>query len=41
MKYLYNEGIASVIPFKKRGKKVIANWNEARQAAIALSKYLG
>jgi hypothetical protein len=41
MKYIYNEGIASVIPFNKRGKKVIENWKEAREAAIALSKYLG
>ena len=41
MKYIYNEGISSVIPFKKRGKKVIENWKEAREAAIALSKYLG
>jgi len=41
MKYIYSEGIASVIPFNKRGKKVIENWKEAREAAIALSKYLG
>jgi hypothetical protein len=41
MKYIYNEGIASVIPFNKRGKKVIENWKEAREAAISLSKYLG
>jgi len=41
MKYIYNEGIKSVIPFNKRGKKVIENWKEAREAAIALSKYLG
>jgi hypothetical protein len=27
--------------FNKRGKKVIENWKEAREAAIALSKYLG
>ena len=40
MKYIYNEGISSVIPFNKRGKKVIENWKEAREAAIALSKYL-
>ena len=40
MKYIYNEGIASVIPFNKRGKKVIENWKEAREAAVSLSKYL-
>jgi len=40
MKYIYSEGIASVIPFNKRGKKVIENWKEAREAAINLSKYL-
>jgi len=40
MKYIYNEGIASVIPFNKRGKKVIENWKEARESAISLSKYL-
>ena len=40
MKYIYNDGISSVIPFNKRGKKVIENWKEAREAAIALSKYL-
>ena len=40
MKYIYNEGITSVIPFNKRGKKVIENWKEARESAINLSKYL-
>lgn len=39
-KWIVSEGIASVIPFNKRGKKVITNWREARQAAISLSKYL-
>ncbi len=40
MTHIYNEGIVSVIPFNKRGKKVIENWKEAREAAIAMSKYL-
>ena len=40
MKYIYNEGIASVIPFNKRGKKIIKTWEDAKEAAISLSKYL-
>jgi hypothetical protein len=40
MKYIYNGGISSVIPFNKRGKKVIENWKEARESAVSLSKYL-
>jgi len=40
MKHIYNEGISSVIPFNKRGKKVIETWKEAREAAVNLSKYL-
>ena len=40
MRYIYDEGIVSVIPFNKRGKKVIENWKEAREAAVTLSKYL-
>jgi hypothetical protein len=39
-KHVYNEGIVSVIPFNKRGKKVIENWKEARESAVSLSKYL-
>ena len=39
-KHVYNEGIASVIPFNKRGKKVIENWKEARESAVSFSKYL-
>jgi hypothetical protein len=35
------DGIASVIPFNRRGKKVIKNWKDALEAAINLSKYLG
>lgn len=34
------DGIASVIPFNKRGKKVIENWRDMLEAAINLSKYL-
>ena len=40
MKYIYNEGISSVIPFNRRGKKVIKTWEDAKEAAISLSKYL-
>ena len=40
-KWIVSDGIASVIPFNKRGKKVIENCKEAREAAIILSKYLG
>jgi hypothetical protein len=40
MKHIYNEGISSVIPFNRRGKKVIKTWEDAKEAAISLSKYL-
>jgi hypothetical protein len=40
MKWIYGEGIKSVIPFNKRGKKVIENWRDMLEAAINLSKYL-
>lgn len=40
-KWMTVDGIASVIPFNRRGKKVIETWEEAREAAISLSKYLG
>ncbi len=39
-KWMVSDGIKSVIPFNKRGKKVIENWKEAREAAICLSKHL-
>jgi hypothetical protein len=39
-KWIYKDGIASVIPFNKRGKKVIKNWRDMLEAAINLSKYL-
>jgi len=39
-KWMEDDGISYVIPFNKRGKKVIENWKEAREAAIAMSKYL-
>jgi hypothetical protein len=35
-----NIPISDVIPFKMRGSKCIENWNEAKQAAINMSKYL-
>ena len=40
-KHIYNDGIKSVMPFNKRGKHMIKNWEDARQAAINISKYLG
>jgi len=39
-KWLEEDGISSVIPFRKRGQCQIINWEQARQAAINLSKYL-
>ena len=39
-KWIVSDGIASVIPFNKRGKKVIKTWEDAKEAAISLSKYL-
>jgi len=39
--WIYNDGIKSVIPFNKRGKNMIKNWEDARTAAENLSKYLG
>jgi hypothetical protein len=35
-----NSGIGYVIPYKKRGKKIIENLDEALQAAINMSKDL-
>jgi len=35
-----NVPISDVIPFKMRGTKLIENWDEAKQAAINMSKYL-
>ena len=34
------DGIASVIPFNKRGKQIIKTWEDAKEAAINISKYL-
>ena len=39
-KWMTVDGIASVIPFNRRGKKVIETWEEAKEAAINVSKYL-
>lgn len=39
-KWLSEDGISAVIPFKKRGKKLIENLEEAKQAAINMSNYL-
>jgi len=39
-RWMIESGISYVIPYKKRGKKVIENWDEALQAAINMSKDL-
>ena len=39
-KWMRESGISYVIPYKKRGKKLIENWEEALQAAINMSKDL-
>ena len=39
-KYIYGDGIKAVMPFNIRGKEVIKSWEQAKQAAINLSKYL-
>jgi len=39
-RWMNESGISYVIPFKMRGPKIIENWDEARQAAINMSKYL-
>jgi hypothetical protein len=38
--WLFSDGIVSIIPFKRRGKKVVENLSDALQAAINMSKYL-
>ena len=39
-KWMRESGISYVIPYKKRGSKVIETWEEALQAAINMSKEL-
>ena len=39
-KWMEEDGISYVIPFNKRGRKVIETLEEAREAAINMSKYL-
>jgi hypothetical protein len=39
-KWLEEDGISCVMPFRKRGSAVIVDWQQARQAAINLSKHL-
>jgi hypothetical protein len=39
-KSIYGDGIKAVIPFNRRGKQVIEDWTQARQAAINMSKDL-
>lgn len=38
--WLEKSGVSSVIPFKMRGAKIIETMEEAKQAAINMSKYL-
>jgi len=39
-KWMEEDGISCIMPFKSRGAKVIETWEEAKQAAINMSKYL-
>lgn len=39
-KWMTESGISYVIPYKKRGKKIIENWEEALQASVNMSKDL-
>jgi hypothetical protein len=39
--WIYNDGIKSVMPFNRRGKRNITNLKESLEAAINMSKYLG
>lgn len=39
-KWIYGDGIKAVMPFNQRGKEVIKNWEQAKQAAINVSKHL-
>ena len=39
-KELENDGVKGVIPFNKLGDITIENWEQAKQAAINISKYL-
>lgn len=39
-KWIYGDGIKAVMPFNQRGKEVIKNWEQAKEAAINVSKYL-
>jgi hypothetical protein len=39
-KWIIEDGISYVIPFKQRGPKIIETNNEAKQAAINFSKYV-
>lgn len=38
--WMEEDGISYVVPFRLRGPKLIETWEEARQAAINMSKYL-
>ena len=39
--WIYSDGIKSVMPFNRRGKRNITNFKESLEAAINMSKYLG
>lgn len=38
--WLFSDGIMSVIPFKRRGEKIIQNLKDAQISALNMSKYL-
>jgi hypothetical protein len=38
--WVFGDGVAYVMPFKRRGKKDITELSEAKDAAINMSKYL-
>lgn len=38
--WIIESGISYVVPFRMRGPKLIETWEEAKQAAINMSKYL-
>ena len=40
-KWMEEDGIGYVMPFNRRGSKTITMWNEAKEAATNMSKYLG
>ena len=39
-KWIKESGVSYIVPFRMRGPKLIETWEEAKQAAINMSKYL-